>query len=65
LKFECAGCGRKDKTIFRTNPKGQPGIFKCRPCIDGVPRIGLGFERELMDAIEAKPEMGPLPEHAR
>jgi hypothetical protein len=56
----CASCGREDKAMFRTNPKGVPGIFMCRPCIDGTPRIGLGFERELLDAIEPKPEMGQL-----
>lgn len=59
MKFECAGCGRKDKAIFRTNPKGEKGIFKCRPCIDGHPRISLGQDRELLDALAGvhEPEM--------
>jgi hypothetical protein len=49
----CSDCGRTDKALFRTNEKGVPGIFKCRPCIDGQPRISLGQDRELLDAIEA------------
>lgn len=59
--MKCDGCGRTDKALFRTNPKGVAGIFKCRSCIDGVPRVGLGFERELLDAIGPQPEMGELP----
>lgn len=57
----CDGCGRQDKALFRTNAMGVSGIFKCRPCIDGVPRIALRQGGEILDAIGLGAE--EVPQH--
>jgi len=27
--MKCAECGRSDKPVFRSNPKGEAAIWKC------------------------------------
>ncbi len=36
---ECADCGihRSVAPLYRTNPKGDKGIFKCELCMKGNP----------------------------
>ena len=60
--MKCAGCGRNDKALFRTNAKSIPGIFKCRSCIDGHPRMAGSLDHELLDAIDPS-RLGDIPEH--